>query len=341
MPYEGGEKFDKMAAESTKKKDFIPATKTLQKKLEKARVEADGVYPLGLKQRLDKLGLIYIMIERRKSSKMPATAATQFAAPSPKPFNTSLPAAALAPAAESSSPVIAKKTSPVVAKKSTPVVAKKSTPVPVVAKKSAPPPRVDSPVTSAAVAKTPKSAKKKPATPKRKKRPVAAAQEVNLDDSVGPNDSGVDSGKTSDTDNSTSSTPAATPAKKKRKSAGKKAPTPLAKVEPESKVEEEEEPPVVNGQGDDADFGSDGEDNNLPRLGSLVWGRMKGFPFWPCFVVKSAQTGSFVRDHPPLANSNKPRRDYHVQFFNWNNETGWVARTLPWCSMEVRVFEKL
>ena len=97
MPYEGGEKFDKMAAESTKKKDFIPATKTLQKKLEKARVEAEDVYPLGLKQRLDKLGLIYIMIERRKSSKMPATTATQFAAPSPKPFNTSLPAAALAP----------------------------------------------------------------------------------------------------------------------------------------------------------------------------------------------------------------------------------------------------
>ena len=51
MPYEGPEKFDAMAnAESAKKKDFVPATKTLQNKLVKARGVAEEVYPLTLKQ---------------------------------------------------------------------------------------------------------------------------------------------------------------------------------------------------------------------------------------------------------------------------------------------------
>jgi hypothetical protein len=28
------------------------------------------------------------------------------------------------------------------------------------------------------------------------------------------------------------------------------------------------------------------------------------------------------------------RCDYHVQFFNWNNESGWVRNTQPWCTLE-------
>ena len=55
MPYEGPEKFDAMAnAESAKKKDFVPATKTLQNKLVKARdvtrhtrIEASSAWDLG------------------------------------------------------------------------------------------------------------------------------------------------------------------------------------------------------------------------------------------------------------------------------------------------------
>jgi len=58
--------------------------------------------------------------------------------------------------------------------------------------------------------------------------------------------------------------------------------------------------------------------DNFPRPGDLVWGRMKGFPHWPAFITESP-IGLFKKEGKLNGKSS-----YHVQFFNWNNESGWV-----------------
>ena len=76
---------------------------------------------------------------------------------------------------------------------------------------------------------------------------------------------------------------------------------------------------------DDDDF-KDNTDNSILSLGSLIWGRMAGFPYWPCFVTKS-----------PGGDLNRvfgKRKEYHAQFFNWNNESGWVCGAKPWCPID-------
>ena len=73
------------------------------------------------------------------------------------------------------------------------------------------------------------------------------------------------------------------------------------------------------------EFGDEVDEEKV-SLGSLVWGRMSGFPFWPCFITKSP-TGAHQRVFGK-------RQQFHAQFFNWNNESGWVSSTLPWCSIE-------
>ena len=73
---------------------------------------------------------------------------------------------------------------------------------------------------------------------------------------------------------------------------------------------------------DELDGQADGGDQ--PKLGSLVWGRMRGFSYWPCFITKS-RSGQFKRDHGPSAK----RVEYHAQFFNWNNESAWLSKTMP------------
>ncbi len=73
----------------------------------------------------------------------------------------------------------------------------------------------------------------------------------------------------------------------------------------------------------------DDDDQDEPRLGSLVWGLMSSFPYWPCVVTRSP-TGEYKR----RAGKSGSSQLVHVQFFNWNNERGWVHKTLPWCSME-------
>ena len=79
------------------------------------------------------------------------------------------------------------------------------------------------------------------------------------------------------------------------------------------------------------EFGSEGESEagDEPKLGSLVWGRMKGFSYWPCFITKSPG-GQFRRGHGISAK----RMEYHAQFFNWNNESAWVSKAIPWLSLE-------
>ncbi|CAB4058958.1 MSH6 [Lepeophtheirus salmonis] len=60
---------------------------------------------------------------------------------------------------------------------------------------------------------------------------------------------------------------------------------------------------------------------------------MAGFPYWPCFVTRSSD-GDYIREA-------KNKISVHVQFFNWNDESGWVTKTMPWCSVaEFRRFAK-
>lgn len=73
------------------------------------------------------------------------------------------------------------------------------------------------------------------------------------------------------------------------------------------------------------DFAS--TDENGIGLGSLVWGRMAGFPYWPCFVTQSPE-GRIRKE------SNKRGLEYYAQFFNWNNESGWIRKAMPWKSLE-------
>jgi len=57
-------------------------------------------------------------------------------------------------------------------------------------------------------------------------------------------------------------------------------------------------------------------------IGDLVWARMKGFPFWPSFITTSP-LGDYRQDNAC------GKISYHVQFFNWNNESGWVCDIIP------------
>jgi hypothetical protein len=67
--------------------------------------------------------------------------------------------------------------------------------------------------------------------------------------------------------------------------------------------------------------------DEFPRIGDLVWGRMPGFPFWPAFITRSPE-GLYTR---PLANG---KSTSHVQFFGWNDESGWVTTALPFEGLE-------
>ena len=78
------------------------------------------------------------------------------------------------------------------------------------------------------------------------------------------------------------------------------------------------------GESDDETSGGKGAKRFL--LGSLVWGRMPGFPYWPCFITKSP-SGVWKK-------AIGRRHEYHAQFFNWNNESGWISNAMPWCSVE-------
>ena len=68
-------------------------------------------------------------------------------------------------------------------------------------------------------------------------------------------------------------------------------------------------------------------EDEFPRMGDLVWGRMSGFPFWPSFVTKSPQ-GVCKKPGP------NGKLSYHVQFFNWNDESGWVNAVLEFDGLD-------
>jgi len=71
-----------------------------------------------------------------------------------------------------------------------------------------------------------------------------------------------------------------------------------------------------------------GQDSDeFPKIGDLVWGRMSGFPFWPSFVTKSP-TGQFRKEGA------SGKASYHVQFFNWNDESGWVNAVIEFDGLD-------
>merc|ERR1719431_2028543 len=69
------------------------------------------------------------------------------------------------------------------------------------------------------------------------------------------------------------------------------------------------------------------DSDEFPKIGDLVWGRMSGFPFWPSFVTKSP-TGQFRKEGP------SGKASYHVQFFNWNDESGWVNAVIEFDGLD-------
>jgi len=69
------------------------------------------------------------------------------------------------------------------------------------------------------------------------------------------------------------------------------------------------------------------DSDEFPKIGDLVWGRMSGFPFWPSFVTKSP-AGQYRREGP------SGKASYHVQFFNWNDESGWVNAVIEFDGLD-------
>ena len=165
------------------------------------------------------------------------------------------------------------------------------------------------------------NSRQKNATPvsKKKKREssLVAAIAMNGDSSSDDND-------VSDSDKVNNST-----RKRKRPSSGsesshskskpKKDP-PVPAVEPTAAAS-----PVTNAT--ESKAVSKPSDDEFPRLGDLVWGRMSGFPFWPSFVTRSPQ-GQYKK----MGSNGKA--NYHVQFFNWNDESGWVNAALEFDGLD-------
>ena len=70
-----------------------------------------------------------------------------------------------------------------------------------------------------------------------------------------------------------------------------------------------------------------GDSQDFPLVGDLVWGRMPGFPFWPGFITRNPEN-IYTREKNGKVNS------YHVQFFGWNDESGWASTVLPFNGLE-------
>lgn len=130
----------------------------------------------------------------------------------------------------------------------------------------------------------------------------------------------------SDTDDSLS-----LPIKKKLKPNNKKgdsAKKPLKPVTPKPvQNEAPSKPSKVSTPSTPLTLKESGDKDEFPRVGDLVWGRMPGFPFWPAFVTRSPE-GSYNR---VLANG---KTTSHVQFFGWNDESGWVTTVLEFEGLE-------
>jgi len=81
-------------------------------------------------------------------------------------------------------------------------------------------------------------------------------------------------------------------------------------------------------QDENKEVGADKKETDFPMIGDLVWGRMPGFPWWPSFITRNPDN-IFKK---PVA---KGKLQYHVQFFGWNDESGWVSSVMSFEGIEV------
>lgn len=313
LKYDGKEAYDKLAARCPKSKikDFYP-TKKYARLFEKAVKVADDTLKLPQEARLKKLGLVYVLVDddEDKSAADASTTNSTNNGHSSLPkitsgfFKTYKPVLTPASSEKPSLDVfefddsgdqfnvdfqLRKEEEPPVVAKAKPTVPAKTPPAtkPVATKAT--------PATKPTPAKAPPAAKPTPAKAPPPTKPTKVAT--------------------------------------KRKAPKANDPGPA----PKSKVRKKQVKVTSDDKGKDSimdldedkiddEFSVGVESEDKPLLGSLIWGRMSGFPYWPCFVTKGPD-GDIKRVFGK-------RVEYHAQFFNWNNESGWVTGSMPWCPID-------
>lgn len=270
LAYKGIEAFKLMAAKAKNKKDFFP-TKKYQTYFDKAVQVADSVQDLDPKPRLEKLGLVYVLIEKVEESGEKSRNNLD------ENYHDS------------------------------------STKNKVVKNRK----RKNSSSESGK-----KKAKKEQVKQEEQEQPPQIERE---------SDSGLDDDTFMDEEplvsppkpkkakmNSTTTVPLT---KKAKMNSTTIVPLKVSSCQSEAEIQDL----IPNNSSLESELASSEDDDDSPNLGSLVWGRMAGFPYWPCFVTKGPD-GRHKRGHK--------RAEYHVQFFNWNNESGWVSGVMPWCPID-------
>ncbi len=326
LPFQGRDEFLQRAARSPKarRKDFVPTTPSLRRTFEEAAVRAEEVRPQSNRERLEALGYVYVRVSEPERRPSPASS-VKTAAQRKFPSVSSPPAVPPGAAPSGGGGRGRKRKSDAGEDSADPKKKRRKR-----KKKS-----VDveaSAATSSLDSRT---------TPEEERREV----EPNAND----NDNGeVEERSPTPVGKTSTSAAAAAEEDQSEKEDGVESGTEAEKVEAEKvskdlvvkdeleeeEVAEEDERPHSSSSSslavppDDHQQPDVGGDDS-PQLGTLIWGRMPGFPYWPCFVTSSPD-GDFCR-----RGGGRGGRRYHVQFFNWNEESGWVSRMLPWCSLDV------
>ncbi len=322
LPFQGRDEFLQRAARSPKarRKDFVPTTPSLRRTFEEAAVRAEEVRPQSHRERLETLGYVYVRVSEPERRPPPASVKT--AAQRKFPSVSSPPAVPPGAAPSGGGGRGRKRKSEEDSadpKKKRRKRKKKSVDAVDPSEASAATSSLDSRTTPEEERREVKpnandndngEVEERSPTPVRKASTAAAAEE---DQSEKEDD--VESG-----------------AEAEKVEAEKDSKDLVVKDELEEEVAEEDERPHSSSSSlaappDDHQQPDAGGDS--PQLGTLIWGRMPGFPYWPCFVTSSPD-GDFCR-----RGGGRGGRRYHVQFFNWNEESGWVSRMLPWCSLDV------
>ena len=288
LQYEGKASYDQMAAKCSKSrhKDFFP-TKKYQRLFDKAAQKAEEVMQIPQEKRLKSLGLIYVLVDNDDNNSN-GSSANSNATPLPKITTGVGFFKSYQPPPEPPKPL--EKTLDIFDFDDFEDIPSSPFAGPASADKKSENPEAEVVVKSKSTPKLELQKTKKEKTTKRK-----------------------------------SSTPlVSSPLKGTSKLVKKSSSAATAKSVPSKKVKVSLENDQASLMIEDLKENDDFTDN--PILGSLVWGRMSGFPYWPCFVTRSPVSGEMSRTYGK-------REETHAQFFNWNNESGWIQSLLPWCSM--------
>ena len=290
IQYEGKTSYDQLAAKCPKsrQKDFFP-TKKYQRLFEKATEKAEEVMKIPQEKRLKSLGLIYVLVEEESAKASSNGVPTPTATPLPKITTGVGFFKSYQPPPEPAKPL--EKTLDIFDFDDSEDIPSSPFVAPPTAEKKSETDKTE--VVKSSSKPTPKLELQKTRKEKVMKRKSSP---------------------------STPKTPSSSSVKMAKKSSNS-GPPPPKKVKVSSMNDENDKTSVMI-----EDLKESDEFDDNPNLGSLVWGRMSGFPYWPCFVTKSPVSGETTRKY-------KKREESHAQFFNWNNESGWIQSVLPWCSM--------